>query len=130
MSDNFTNLSRSKISTLILLGVMYTAGGRLVSGNPEIKSLPGAAGAIILGVAVVLSIFSFLEYRYKEQTDNAILHLDKTISSMSKALKNVGKTSQLAEKATQDTLRRPKDGTIGKRSVYTVQESNETETEE
>lgn len=129
MDNFFQNLGKSKIPTLTLLGIMYYFGADMLRGSVQFVSPTGIAGSAVLLVAGVLTLISFLDYRHREQTDNAISQLDNAITSLGKAVTSAGKTTLLAEKSTQETLRAGSgQTTIGKRRQYTVTDEAETET--
>lgn len=132
MDKFFENLSKSKIPSLAVLGILFYAGVKLLSSTSAIVSVDGISGSIILCVGIILSVIGFFDYRYKEYTDSAMAQLDRALSSVSKALKNTQSANNLLEKDRQGTFRsNSSEKTIGKngRREYSLEGDEETRTE-
>ena len=109
-------LSKTKIPSLILLTVLFYFGAGLIKDEDTI-TVSVVAGGVILIVALVLAVFSFADYRHREEVDDVIRHL-KT------ALEHVSGTHTMIEKNQQKYLGR-KAGTESQPSVsYTTEGDN------
>jgi hypothetical protein len=108
MNDFLNNIIKTKIATMILLGVLYCISIYLISGTGDILSIDGIIGFSILCLATVLSIVAFLDYRHKETTDAAISQMEIVVSSLAKALEASANTNITSEKVREQTLKSTK----------------------
>ena len=91
----------NKLATLAIIVVLFYFGSKLILNNNDFSSTSFISGGIILVVAITLSLIFFLDYRYKEYTDNTIKQLSEANDSLLKIIKSKGKTDQALEKATK-----------------------------
>ena len=98
----FEAFGKSKIPSLLLMLLLYGAGVYLIKGETN-TSYSVIAGAAILIIAATLTVFSFADYRRREETDNII-------KGYSTALKNISQTHSSFEKLQQNTLANQKIG--------------------
>ncbi|MFC1616104.1 hypothetical protein ACFL21_03105 [Patescibacteria group bacterium] len=112
--ENFVEtFGKSKIPSLLLISMLYGAGIYLIKGETE-TSYSVIAGAVILIIAVTLTVFSFADYRRREETNSIIKGYDT-------ALKNISKTHSSFENFQQDTLASQKIG-----GQYTLEDQEKT----
>lgn len=113
MKGFFETFGKSKIPSLLLMLLLYGIGAYLIKGESEI-SYSVIAGAVIFIIAATLTIFSFADYRRREETDSIIKGYDT-------ALKSISKTHSKFEDLQQDTFASQKIG--GK---YTIEDQEKT----
>ena len=94
----------NKLATLTIIVVLFYFGSKLVLSNNNFRSTSFIAGGIILVVAITLSLIFFLDYRYKEYTDNTIKQLSEANNSLLKIIKAKEKTDKTAEGVTRRAL--------------------------
>ena len=84
MDAFFEGLIKAKVPKIAILAILFWAGVALINNSSELFSLSGITGLIIILIGVLLSMISFLDYRYKDSVDNAIAQLDKAIDSLAR----------------------------------------------
>ena len=122
MTENWDALIRSKLPTLILISVVYSAGVAFFinSGENPAAVIPGW---VCIALASVLTSHSYFDYRNKEYIDGIIERERQSnnaiIQKYEAALNNMSKTTQAAEHYTQDKLARGITSTnVGGQSGY------------
>lgn len=113
MKGFFEIFGKSKIPSLLLMLLLYGAGAYLIKGETE-TSYSVIAGAVVLIIASTLTVFSFADYRRREDADSIIKGYDT-------ALKSISKTHSSFENLQQDTLASQKIG-----GQYTVEDQEKT----
>lgn len=82
MKEFFTALGNSKIPSILLLMLLYASGIYLIKGETGM-SISAIAGVIILIIAGTLTVFSYADFRKREETDSIIKSYDKALTSIS-----------------------------------------------
>lgn len=101
MNEFLKSIGQSKIPSLLLLGLTYSAGVTLLihsGSNPAV--IPAGDGLLIL--AGVLTILSAVDYRNKESIDHIIKHYKDALEFTSKI------NSSLEDKLLDDLKTREK----------------------
>jgi glucan phosphoethanolaminetransferase (alkaline phosphatase superfamily) len=116
MDSFFKAFGNSKIPSLLLLVLLFSVGAYLITDETAkiLFSISSVTGAVLITVAVTLSIFAFADYRKREEADG-------TIKSMKTAMESISKTHSVFEKSQQTQLSSQKIG-----EQYTVEGQEKT----
>ena len=104
---------KTKIPTLILIGVFLYFGVTLIKGS-DLVSTSGIAGIIILGIGALLGVFSFADYRSREHTDHIVEHYKK-------ALETLSLTHSKYEETKRNTLNKVNQDLGGDKRSYSIE---------
>lgn len=105
----FQALTASKIPSLLLIFGIFAFGGYLVKGEAALTPA-SVVGICLILVGTTLAIFSFADYRKREE-------FEQITKSYSTALQNIGKTHSSIEKTFRSTVQ--PDSTVSGYSVKT-----------
>lgn len=115
-------LVKTKTPSILLIFILFHFGAQLISSNQDLNTTPGVVGVVLIALAILLLLISFIDIRFKEHVDHTMKTQESTINNLSKALKITSKTHTRFEKNTQKDL-----GVIGARDKqYMVEEEPTT----
>lgn len=93
----FEAFAKSKIPSLLLLLLMFGAGGWLIKGEANWSSVSSISGIVILIATTVLAIYAASDFRKREEFDSIAKHYESALVAIA------GTHSKFEEKA-KETL--------------------------
>ena len=132
MGDLTEFLKSIKFPTLTATGIAIGFGYLLIKDSGESINLGSeVVGVLMIALGVVFLCLAFLDFRYKDSTDNLVISQTKTIKNLESLVKTMTDTNRHSEKIAKQSMTQSSDDIeIGGRNKqgFKIRDSDTTAT--